>query len=230
YFVLFRQLRRDYPSKILMNLSFSLLMLNLLFLVNDWLSTLDIRGLCISFAVLLHYFLLTSFTWMGLEAVHMYFAFVKVFNSYIRKYILKLCIAGWGIPIVIVVAVLCINVDFYGPVYKNTDPDDYTSFCWIQNNVVFYVTVVAYFCIIFLTNIAMFIVVLLQIKSLKATKLKDWKALFLHDIKNTLSLAVLLGLTWGLAFFAWDPVRVAFLYLFAILNTLQGKYMFSTVQ
>ncbi|KAM5145537.1 adhesion G-protein coupled receptor G4 [Mantella aurantiaca] len=227
---MFRQLRKDYPSKILMNLSFSLLMLNLIFLINDWLSSFRIDGLCVSIAALLHYFLLTSFTWMGLEAVHMYFAFVKVFNSYIHKYILKLCIVGWGIPIIIVVAVLSVNVDFYGALSKSkqqSDPGDSSSlFCWIQNDIVFYVTVVVYFCIIFLTNISMFIVVLLQIKSLKATKIKDWKALFLHDIKNTLSLAFLLGLTWGFAFFAWDPVRIAFLYLFTIFNTLQGFFIF----
>lgn len=53
------------------------------------------RGLCISVAVFLHYFLLVSFTWMGLEAFHMYLALVKVFNTYIRKYILKFCIFGW---------------------------------------------------------------------------------------------------------------------------------------
>ncbi|KAM3912028.1 adhesion G-protein coupled receptor G4-like [Leptodactylus fuscus] len=226
---MFRQLRRDYPSKILMNLSFSLLMLNLLFLVNNWLSSFRNQGLCVSAAVLLHYFLLSSFTWMGLEAVHMYFAFVKVFNSYIHKYILKLCIAGWGIPLVVVVIVLCIDVDFYGivPDEKTAIPGDNDSlFCWIRDDTVFYVSVVSYFGAVFLNNISMFIIVLLQIKSLKATKIKDWKALFLHDIKNTLSLAFLLGLTWGFAFFAWGPVHTAFLYLFAIFNTLQGFFIF----
>ncbi|XP_056396116.1 adhesion G-protein coupled receptor G4 isoform X2 [Hyla sarda] len=227
---MFRQLRRDYPSKILMNLSFSLLMLNLLFLVNNWLSLFRNQGLCISVAALLHYFLLTSFTWMGLEAVHMYFAFVKVFNAYVHKYILKLCIAGWGIPLVVVVAVLCVNVNFYGVIMDNRQHDvpgdSDASFCWIQNDIVFYVAVVSYFGVIFLINISMFIVVLLQIKSLKSTRIKDWKSLFLHDIKNTLSLAFLLGLTWGFAFFAWGPVRVAFLYLFAIFNTLQGFFIF----
>ncbi|XP_068104002.1 adhesion G-protein coupled receptor G4 [Hyperolius riggenbachi] len=227
---MFKQLRRDYPSQILMNLSLSLLMLNLLFLVNNWLSSFRINGLCISAAALLHYFLLTSFTWMGVEAVHMYFAFVKVFNSYIHKYILKLCIAGWGIPTIVVAAVLIVNVGFYGNVSDNKQynvPDDNSaSFCWIENDTVFYVAVVAYFGVIFLTNISMFIVVLLQIKSLKSTRSRDWKALFLHDIKSTLSLAFLLGLTWGFAFFAWGPVRIAFLYLFAIFNTLQGFFIF----
>lgn len=35
---------------------------------------------------------------MGLEAVNMYFALVKVFNVYIPSYILKFCVLGWGEP------------------------------------------------------------------------------------------------------------------------------------
>lgn len=91
-----RKLRRDYPSKILMNLSTSLLFLNMVFLLDGWLASLHIHWLCLAVAVLLHYFLLTSFTWMGLESIHMYIALVKVFNTYIRRYILKFCIVGWG--------------------------------------------------------------------------------------------------------------------------------------
>ena len=83
-------------DKILIQLCAALLLLNLVFLLDSWIALYDIRGLCISVAVFLHYFLLVSFTWMGLEAFHMYLALVKVFNTYIRKYILKFCIFGWG--------------------------------------------------------------------------------------------------------------------------------------
>lgn len=92
----FRKLRRDNPSKILLNLCAALLMLNMVFLTNSWLSSFDQPGLCIAVAVLLHYFLLSAFTWMCLESVHFYLALVKVFNVYVPKYILKCCIAGWG--------------------------------------------------------------------------------------------------------------------------------------
>lgn len=91
-----RKLRRDYPSKILMNLSASLLLLNVSFLLNGWLSWQRSEALCRAAAALLHYFLLTSFTWMGLESLHMYIALVKVFNTYVRRYILKFCLLGWG--------------------------------------------------------------------------------------------------------------------------------------
>lgn len=79
-----------------MNLSTALLFLNLLFLLDGWIASFNIEGLCIAIAALLHFFLLATFTWMGLEAVHMYIALVKVFNTYIRRYILKFCIIGWG--------------------------------------------------------------------------------------------------------------------------------------
>lgn len=96
FIVCLRKLRRDYPSQILINLSLALLGLNLVFLVNSWLSSWGLYGLCVAVASLLHYFLLASFTWMGLEAVNMYFALVKVFNVYVPSYILKFCVLGWG--------------------------------------------------------------------------------------------------------------------------------------
>lgn len=81
-----------------MNLSTALLFLNLVFLLDGWITSFHVDGLCTAVAALLHFFLLATFTWMGLEAIHMYIALVKVFNTYIRRYILKFCIVGWGKP------------------------------------------------------------------------------------------------------------------------------------
>lgn len=113
-----RKLRRDYPAKILMNLSTSLLFLNMVFLLDGWLASFDMEGLCITVAVFMHFFLLTSFTWMGLESIHMYIALVKVFNTYIRRYILKFCLVGWGttkftitpLKVKYVITMQCINI------------------------------------------------------------------------------------------------------------------------
>lgn len=124
-----RKLRRDYPSKILMNLSTALLFLNLIFLLDGWIASFDIDGLCIAVAALLHFFLLATFTWMGLEAVHMYIALVKVFNTYIRRYILKFCIIGWGefsrcnifIECVLLYKMLSINADIQKLSIRNTE-------------------------------------------------------------------------------------------------------------
>ncbi|XP_039376283.1 adhesion G-protein coupled receptor G2 isoform X1 [Mauremys reevesii] len=227
-YVAFEKIRRDYPSKILIQLCAALLLLNLVFLLDSWIALYNIRGLCITVAVFLHYFLLVSFTWMGLEAFHMYLALVKVFNTYVRKYILKFCIVGWGVPLLVVGIVLAITPNNYGlgsyGKFPNGSPDE---FCWINNNIVFYITVVGYFCMIFLLNVGMFIVVLIQLCRIKKKKqLGTQRKTSIQDLRSVAGLTFLLGITWGFAFFAWGPVNLIFMYLFAIFNSLQGFFIF----
>ncbi|XP_062834023.1 adhesion G-protein coupled receptor G6 isoform X2 [Anolis carolinensis] len=232
-YIAFEKLRRDYPSKILMNLSTALLCLNLAFLLDGWIASFDIEGLCIAIAALLHYFLLATFTWMGLEAVHMYIALVKVFNTYIRRYILKFCIIGWGLPAVVIIIVLAstnanashiYNKDLYG---KNTKGQGGDEFCWIQDNTVFYLTCVGYFGIMFLMNIAMFVVVMMQICGRNGKRSnRTMREEILRNLRSVISLTFLLGMTWGFAFFAWGPLYLPFMYLFCIFNSLQGLFIF----
>ncbi|XP_031957884.1 adhesion G-protein coupled receptor G6 isoform X2 [Corvus moneduloides] len=232
-YIAFEKLRRDYPSKILMNLSTALLFLNLIFLLDGWIASFDIDGLCIAVAALLHFFLLATFTWMGLEAVHMYIALVKVFNTYIRRYILKFCIIGWGLPALVIAIVLAsantnashiYGKELYGRDANGQGGDD---FCWIKNEVVFYVTCAGYFGIMFLMNVAMFIVVMVQIcgRNGKRTN-RSLKEEILRNLRSVVSLTFLLGMTWGFAFFAWGPLTLPFLYLFSIFNSLQGLFIF----
>ncbi|NWX22307.1 AGRG6 protein, partial [Aegotheles bennettii] len=232
-YIAFEKLRRDYPSKILMNLSTALLFLNLIFLLDGWIASFDINGLCIAVAALLHFFLLATFTWMGLEAVHMYIALVKVFNTYIRRYILKFCIIGWGLPALVIAIILAsantntshvYGKELYGKDANGQGGDD---FCWIKNEVVFYVTCAGYFGIMFLMNVAMFIVVMVQIcgRNGKRTN-RSLKEEILRNLRSVVSLTFLLGMTWGFAFFAWGPLTLPFLYLFSVFNSLQGLFIF----
>ncbi|XP_029607275.1 adhesion G-protein coupled receptor G6 isoform X8 [Salmo trutta] len=228
-YIAFEKLRRDYPSKILMNLSTSLLFLNMVFLLDGWLASFEMEGLCVAVAVFLHFFLLTSFTWMGLESIHMYIALVKVFNTYIRRYILKFCIVGWGLPAAIVATVVAIDKNSYGKMEygKGETGQGSSEFCWIRSHVVFYVTCVGYFCVIFLLNVAMFIVVMIQICGRNGKRSnRTLREEVLRNLRSVISLTFLLGMTWGFAFFAWGPVNLAFMYLFSIFNSLQGLFIF----
>lgn len=226
-YIAFEKLRRDYPSKILMNLSTALLFLNLTFLLDGWITSFHVDGLCIAVAVVLHFFLLATFTWMGLEAIHMYIALVKVFNTYIRRYILKFCIIGWGLPALVVSIVLASrkkNV-VYGKKSYGKELDN--EFCWIQDPVIFYVTCAGYFGVMFFLNIAMFIVVMVQICGRNGKRSnRTLKEEVLRNLRSVVSLTFLLGMTWGFAFFAWSSLQIPFLYLFAIFNSLQGLFIF----
>ncbi|KAJ4920265.1 hypothetical protein JOQ06_000045, partial [Pogonophryne albipinna] len=236
-YVAFEKLRRDYPSKILMNLSTSLLFLNLVFLLDGWLASLQPDWLCLCVAVFLHYFLLTTFTWMGLESIHMYIALVKVFNTYIRRYILKFCIVGW----------VAVDKDSYGVrEYGRGDSGESSKFCFIKNSVVFYTTCVG--------------VLLSGVSSergdvhrgddadLRTQRQEEQphterggkqthnnnnkrnnrtlREEVLRNLRSVVSLTFLLGMTWSFALFAWGPVYLAFTYLFSIFNSLQGLFIF----
>lgn len=228
-YIAFEKLRRDYPSKILMNLCTSLLFLNMVFLLDGWLASYNMEGLCMAVAAFLHFFLLTSFTWMGLESIHMYIALVKVFNTYIRRYILKFCIVGWGLPAAIIAVVVAADRESYGKEYYGKEGNDQglSEFCWIRSKLVFYVTCVAYFSIIFLMNVAMFIVVMMQICGRNGKRSnRTLQEEVLRNLRSVISLTFLLGMTWGFAFFAWGPVNLAFMYLFSIFNSLQGLFIF----
>ncbi|XP_063089460.1 adhesion G-protein coupled receptor G6 isoform X3 [Cavia porcellus] len=226
-YVAFEKLRRDYPSKILMNLSSALLFLNLIFLLDGWITSFEVDGLCTAVAVLLHFFLLATFTWMGLEAIHMYIALVKVFNTYIRRYILKFCIIGWGLPALVVSVILASRKqnEVYGKESYGKEQGD--EFCWIQDPVVFYVTCAGYFGVMFFLNVAMFIVVMVQICGRNGKRSnRTLREEVLRNLRSVVSLTFLLGMTWGFAFFAWGPLNIPFMYLFSIFNSLQGLFIF----
>nr|XP_057916341.1 mucin-17-like isoform X2 [Doryrhamphus excisus] len=225
----FVKLLRDIPAKILVQLCFSLLFLNLVYLLDGWLALYPAPGLCISTAFFLHYFLLTSFTWAGLEALHMYLSIVRVFTPYLSRYMLKFSLVGWGVPLVVVVVVISVDRDNYGLVkygrYTDGTSDD---FCWLRNDTAFYVGVVAYFLLIFASCLLVFVVVMVQLSRIKRQNPHNQSPHrgLATDLRSIAGLVVLLGLAWGFALFAWGPLYLPFVYLFAIFNSLQGFFVF----
>ncbi|XP_029935794.1 adhesion G-protein coupled receptor G2 [Myripristis murdjan] len=228
-YISFQKLLRDIPSKILVQLCLSLLFLNLIFLLDSWLALYPATGLCISTAFFLHYFLLTSFTWAGLEALHMYLSIVQVFTPYLSRYMLKFSLMGWGLPLIVVIIIIAVDKDNYGLVTygKYTDgPSD--DFCWLRNDIAFYVGVVAYFLLIFSLSLLVFIVVLVQLSRIKRQNPQNQSPNrgVMTDLRSIAGLIILLGLTWGFALFAWGPLYLPFIYLFSIFNSLQGFFIF----
>ncbi|KAM9456330.1 adhesion G-protein coupled receptor G4 [Clarias gariepinus] len=215
---LLEKLRRDYPSQILLNLSIALLGLNLVYLGNSWLSSFELDALCVAVATTQHYFLLASFTWMFLEAVNMYFALIRVFNAYVPSYILKFCFIGWGVPLLICSLVLLVKPDSYGLLHYITSE----KCCWVSDTMVFYVCVVGVVGVILLVNVSVFLMVLLQVRRACASEQSG----VMKELRGVSSLTLLLGLTWSTAFLTWGNARVPMLYVFSILNSLQGFFIF----
>ncbi|XP_072515682.1 adhesion G-protein coupled receptor G2 [Salminus brasiliensis] len=224
----FRKLRKAIPNKILIQLCVALLLLNLVFLLDSLLAKeLYNAGLCISTAFFLSYVLLASFTWMSLESLHMYLTIVKVFNNYIPHFMIKLTVIGWGIPLVVVTIPTAINRKAFGLNNITSDDGSLSNFCWWTDSSI-QTVVLTYFCVTYLLNFAMFIVVMVLLCRIKRRNPHSVRnRTMLQDIWSGTALAVLLGLTWVFGLFsAWESVNSVTAYLFTICNSLQGFFIF----
>ncbi|NXX55517.1 AGRG3 protein, partial [Scopus umbretta] len=209
------------------NLVGSLLLLNLAFLLNSRLSSGSQPGTCKVLGGLTHYCLLCCFTWMVLEGCHLYLLFVKVLGTYIHHYLAKLCLVGWGFPTLMVGVAGVIGS--YGEYRIQTmDHQVIAHLCWITSKhlLVHYITNCGYFGLIFLFNMAVFGVVTQKSCCLQGTGVvqgdrKAWKVALV-----VVGLFCLLGATWALAFLTHGTSSVPMLYLFTILNSLQGIFIF----
>ncbi|XP_049321788.1 adhesion G-protein coupled receptor G2 [Astyanax mexicanus] len=218
----------DYSNSIHVSLSGALFLLNVSFMLNEIAVTWS-NGLCVFVAVTIQYSLLCCFSWMAIEALHLYLLLVKVFNTYIRHYMIKLSLFGWGVPAIIVGLSLCVyNIkSFYGT--KNmtfTDTTEIAQICWITDNTFFYGLNLTYFTFMFLMNTGVLATVTSQICRLRNMGRRNKKLPSCKDTCTVLFLSCLLGLTWGFAFFISGYINYPLLYLFCICNSLQGFFMF----
>ncbi|KAI4878810.1 hypothetical protein NFI96_010009 [Prochilodus magdalenae] len=222
------KLRKVVPNKILIQLCMALLLLNLVFLLNSFLAQqLHRVGLCIPTTFFLSYFLLASFTWMALESVHIYLSIVKVFNTYVSHFMVKITLVGWGVPLVVVIVPIAINNNIYGLQSTTLDNGSVEYFCWWKDIFVFRLVVGTYFCLTYLLNLSMFIVVMTLLCRIKKQNPHSVRyRTVLQDIWSSTALAVLLGLTWVFGLFSWGSVQLIFTYLFVICNSLQGFFIF----
>uniref|UniRef100_W5MG00 Uncharacterized protein n=1 Tax=Lepisosteus oculatus TaxID=7918 RepID=W5MG00_LEPOC len=232
YFIL-RSPKRDHSYTIHVCLSAALYMLNMTFLLNEWLTSKAMSTLCTFIAVFMHYSLLSCFTWMAIEAVHLYLLMIKVFNTYIRHYISKLSVAGWvtGIPAVIVGISMALNgkYEIYGVLSTSlitSNASASTNRCWIMNQNFLYGVNIAYFGIIFLFNMGILITVAVKIGQLRRFGKSSDKGVLWKDMCTVTGLTCLLGTTWGLAFFGHGVFTTPVLYMFTIFNSLQGFFIF----
>ncbi|XP_008277417.1 G-protein coupled receptor 64-like isoform X2 [Stegastes partitus] len=244
-YVFSRNHKLDYSISIHVSLSGALFLLNTTFLLTEWGATVDLDWVCVFIAVSLHYSLLCCFTWMAIEALHLYLLLIKVFNTYYKHYMLKLSLAGWGIPGVIVAVSLGVKnyKQFYGATQMTmTDTNQTNTICWITDDSFFYSLNLVYFSLIFIFNTGILMAVASSICKMKqvyksnsklgaGAKGKSWSdsQRFSASCRSGLTLmglTCLMGTTWGLAFLGSGYVNYPILYLFCILNSAQGCFIF----
>ncbi|EHB09891.1 Putative G-protein coupled receptor 128, partial [Heterocephalus glaber] len=200
--------------------------------------TIDIpNSSCTTIAAFLHYFLLVTFTWNGLSAIQLYFLLIRTMKPFPQHFILFITLVGWGVPAIIVGVTV-------GIVYSQNGNDsqwelDYRQeeICWLatsnSNGFItssFLWSFIMPITIILISNFVIFIIITVKVlwknkQNLTSTK----KISTLKKIFSTLSIAIIFGITWILAYFMLinnDDIRNVFSYIFCLFNTTQGLQIF----
>nr|XP_044617419.1 adhesion G-protein coupled receptor G5 isoform X2 [Equus asinus] len=225
--------QRDSITRIHMNLHASVLLLNVAFLLSPMLALTPVPGsVCAALAAVLHFALLSCLTWMAIEGFNLYLLLGRVYNIYIRRYVLKLCAVGWGVPAFLVLLVLAVKSSAYGPrtILLSDSQGNGTSFqnmsmCWVRSPEVHSVLVMGYGGLTSLFNLVVLAWALRALRRLKARE-KAPGPRACRDTVTVLGLTVLLGTTWALAFFSFGVFLLPQLFLFTVFNSLYGFFLF----
>ncbi|XP_074054660.1 adhesion G-protein coupled receptor G5 isoform X2 [Macrotis lagotis] len=222
--------KSDSTTSIHMNLQVSVIFLNVTFLLSPSL-TLQPVG-CVAIGALLHYALLSCLTWMAIEGFNLYLLFVRVYNIYIQRYILKLSALGWGFPAFIVLLLLLSNSSTYGhyeiqikTILENDTNSQNVSMCWIKSMKIHQIFVMGYTGVTSFFNLVILVWTVKIFYGLHSQE-KKWKSQPCRDITTVLGLTLLLGITWNLAFFSFPPFLLLQLFFFTFFNSLYGFFLF----
>ncbi|XP_067046938.1 adhesion G protein-coupled receptor L3-like [Acropora muricata] len=180
---------------------------------------LEPKGLCIFVAALIHFFYLVGFAWMFFEGVYLYLMVVKVFNTEIR--LRAFYSVAWGCPAGIVVLSLVLAACQEGGLHSYI----HGAFCWVSfsNNLIW--TFVAPVLLVCVANAVLLSLVIREILKMQGGKAPNAEKLR-QAAKACVVLSPLLGMTWVFGILSVTNASLVFQYIFTILNSLQGFFIF----
>ncbi|XP_076023051.1 adhesion G protein-coupled receptor G3-like [Genypterus blacodes] len=225
---LLRRTQANVATKILIHLMSAMFLLNLTFLTNNWVAKMNNSVGCKIMAAVMHYFMLSTFTWFAVEAFHLCFQLYMAGRITTRHYFLKLSITSWAIPSLVVIVLLIMAE--YGEQIIHIDDSATVSdvrMCWILDDHVHYIVNIGYYALVFLVTFTTFIIIMQWLYCLRINKAgRPQKGQSGKGISTILGLCCMLGIGWGFAFFAYGVLRVPSYYIFTILNSFQGFFLF----
>ncbi|XP_039370925.1 adhesion G protein-coupled receptor E3-like isoform X3 [Mauremys reevesii] len=177
---------------------------------------------CAVIAGLLHYLFLACFSWMFLEGLHL---FLTVRNLKVVNYISAsrfkkrfMYPFGYGFPALVVAISAAVNPGGYGT----------STHCWLSLDKGFHWSFLGPVCAIILINITFFALTLWILRNRLSSLNADVSTLRDHRLLTFKAIAQLfiLGCSWSLGLLQVGPAATAMAYLFTIVNSLQGAFIF----
>ncbi|XP_063514716.1 adhesion G protein-coupled receptor E1 [Pongo pygmaeus] len=218
-FLLCRSIR-NHNTYLHLHLCVCLLLAKTLFLAG--IHKTDYKMGCAIIAGFLHYLFLACFFWMLVEAVILFLMVrnLKVVNYFSSRNIkmLHICAFGYGLPMLVVVISASVRPQGYGMHNR----------CWLNTETGFIWSFLGPVCTVIVVNSILLTWTLwilrqrlssvnAEVSTLKDTRLLTFKAF---------AQLFILGCSWVLGIFQIGPVAGVMAYLFTIINSLQGAFIF----
>uniref|UniRef100_A0A8C3F3M4 Adhesion G protein-coupled receptor E2-like n=1 Tax=Chrysemys picta bellii TaxID=8478 RepID=A0A8C3F3M4_CHRPI len=220
-FLLCRSIR-NISTSLLLQLCLCLFLADLLFLIPcPWALCLP-QVACAVIAGLLHYLFLACFSWMFLEGLHLFLTVrnLKVMNYTSASLFKKRFMYpfGYGFPALVVAISAAVNPDGYGT----------SKHCWLSLDRGFRWSFLGPVCAIILINITFFALTLWILRNRLSSLNAGVSTLKNHRLLTFKAIAQLfvLGCTWSLGLLQVGPAATVMAYLFTIVNSLQGAFIF----
>ncbi|XP_072028138.1 uncharacterized protein [Amphiura filiformis] len=222
----FKKLRQSQPRQINMHLCFSLFCLYLTFIIIfaiDNHTSYDPKcptdmatWQCITSAVFLHYFTLTTVMWMGVEAQLLYKLLVIIFGQKSSSFIKYARACAWGIPAIIVSISLGAGWDKYERLEN----------CFVSEGAL-YLSLAIPIAVVLSHNLIVFVLILRSLVCRVQGKVQKHKSPELwRRLRQSIGITLLLGLTWLFGIFAIQSATRVFGWLFVLFNAFQGTGIF----
>nr|XP_042703921.1 adhesion G protein-coupled receptor E3-like [Chrysemys picta bellii] len=181
-----------------------------------------VTAACAVIAGLLHYLFLACFSWMFLEGLHLFLTVrnLKVVNytsasQFKKRFMYPF---GYGFPALVVAISAAVNPKGYGT----------SEHCWLSLDRGFIWSFLGPVCAIILINITFFALTLRILRNRLSSLNADVSTLRDHRLLTFKAIAQLfiLGCTWSLGLLQVGPAATVMAYLFTIINSLQGAFIF----
>ncbi|KAM5237823.1 adhesion G protein-coupled receptor E1 [Ctenodactylus gundi] len=211
---------RNHNTYLHLHLCVCLLLAKTLFLTG--IDKTDNQMGCAIIAGFLHYLFLACFFWMLVEAVMLFLMVrnLKVVNYFSSRNIkiLHLCAFGYGLPGLVVAVSAGVQPWGYGMHNR----------CWLNTETGFIWSFLGPVCVIILVNSVLLGWTLWILRqnlcsvNAEVSKLKDNRLLTFKAFAQLF----ILGCTWVLGIFQVGPLAGIMAYLFTVINSLQGAFIF----
>ena len=164
-------------------------------------------------AIVLHFFIMSTFAWSLLAGHQIYVLLIEVFESEENK-MRKYTFFGYGLPFGIILASILSDLFVEAGTYGTEEH------CWLKANTVYVLYFIVPLCLILTVNLSLLVMALVKVAQIKP------RPYLFGQARGWFCLVLLLGGTWALGILAKIFPNPGLTIAFVILNGLQGLMIF----